>query len=234
MAGLCQNNGTAFLTVSPVSTDKAVAEMFKADVLRCRNVLNPADLSLLNQAMDRGMERRIAQHMTHHDDPSAFLCLFPDLDAFFQIRGNGLFQQQMVTFFQCRNCISVMILILCGDDHYISHFRLIQKFFTGYKAVFRRNTICIHRNFTLGVPGIRHGNDFHILRVSALVNGISIATAAAKAADGEGDSFFHVNLSNHFFFYGIHGTIRDPLSIISEDHPTEQNTLPYLFWERPA
>ena len=112
MAAFLQDHGAGFLFPGPVPPHKAMGLM---PVLYIFNGLDRHDFTYsarIQQALEFPVEGRIAQHMADCHKALVFLGQPGDLCTFTVIRGDRLFQQQMIPLFNGRRSLCVMLAVL--------------------------------------------------------------------------------------------------------------------------
>ena len=187
MAAFGQDHGAALIRPAPVAPDIAVGVMPVRHMFHCVNGLNFANLTPAQNGFQRGVKPGVSQNVAHNHRPAGFMGLLLKPAALFQVRRNGLFQQQMIPLFQRKQRLGHMLAVLCGDNHNIRQPGPAQHLLAGGKQIFFRYIVFCPQRFQPLRTAVRSGNDFHLPGMDFLIGGIGVQPPAAAAADGKGD-----------------------------------------------
>ena len=142
-----------------------------SDVFVQSNRHKASDASGINDFLDPGEERRVAQDMADHHMQFLLFGAVQDVHALGGIRGNGLFQQDVVAQFQCFHHLRVMIPIHRGNDRRVGDFSLRPQLFRRSEAPIRSHAQLGRSFFAAHVIRLYDGHDLratlfhHIIRV---------------------------------------------------------------------
>lgn len=149
------------------------------------------DDALIDELLEPGIERGVAQHMTDHHQAPGCVGLIQQSHAVAQLRRDGLFQQQMVAEVQRGQRLGHVLAVLCGDNHHIRQARAGQQRLGTVKAQGRVHPILLARGGQALRHGIGYGHDFHKVGVRFLVDGIGIPATVAKPTNGKSNGLIH-------------------------------------------
>ena len=124
VAGLLHDAGTGQLRPAPVAAHKAVRKMEIPDIFVQPDRHKAADAPGIENLLDSGEKRRVAQDVADYHMQLSLLGKAQDVHAFSGVGGNGLFQKNMVAQLQRLHHLRVMIPVHRSDNCRVRNFSL--------------------------------------------------------------------------------------------------------------
>ena len=142
----------------------------------------------------------ITQHMADRKHNSGLFDRCNDTAAGFGSRSHGFFQQDVITAFGTGDRRTFMEIILGGNDHTITHFRLGNKIFVTFEPLFSRNIVKIAHLIAPEIIRVCNCNDLHSFGIFTGKRSIT-ESARTGADDCHSYWFSHNDLSFLYNFY---------------------------------
>jgi hypothetical protein len=156
-----------------------------------------AQLTLVDHSLDGSPEVGEAQHMADNNLYALFLSGFGNVLAFLGGNSHGLFQQEIVAFFDQGKGRLLVHVVLGGDDGKIRHFGLGGQILPVCKDPVIGKIVQLLGSGTLGLGSIGYSNDLKLIGIIYSIAGVG--GAALTVTDDHGSDFFH----EKFLLYGL-------------------------------
>ena len=184
----------------PVAADIAVGIVIEAHMLHSLDGLELAHHALVDQPLDLLIEHGVAEHMAHKHGAAQLLGTVGDHHDIFQLVGNRLLQHQVVAQLHSLQSMLLVLGILGGDDHIVSHLGLCQNGIGAVKQTILGQMQILIGSIQTDPAVVGHCHNFHLLRVLQLLACIGSATVA-HATDRK-CHFFH-DISSYVMVFRI-------------------------------
>ena len=172
-----QYHRAGFGGIAPVAANKTVCLVPVKHIFDSVNGHYFTDCTAVDNFLHFSVERCVSQNMAHHNVKPFFVGKVCNFDAFVKLGGNWFFQQQMISFFQSRHCVTVVLTVHCGNNHNISHPVSLQHLLGAVKLHFGSYAVFFAEHCQLFRDDICRSSKFN--SVFKVFQGFGICVAAA-------------------------------------------------------